>query len=413
MHQDWKRRWLAVGLVVAGTSAAVLAQAPAPSTTTSTPSTTTTKDGVQPFNPLGDPSRFTKLGGWGAFGGMMGQFGLSKAMLVSNPGVQEELKLSKTQKEELKEWEQDLRKRGETMFRPGGGAGGEGAPQGPPGGAGFNPLAMMDNITNLVREGETGLAKILDKKQSTRVNQLVLQMEGVSALGREDIALAINLSPEQSQQISEILNTNKNSQMTYVFTQAMSMRMNRGGGGPAAAAAGNDGADAAPAAAGNVGRTRRGRPATAKAGTSTKKDDATATKKAEANAEDENPEEAAKRRTAMRERMQGQITKMREGTDKIQNDTVTQLLKVLSKKQRERFEKLLGPPFDPSKFTSQMQMMGPQGMRRDPSETAGAAPSGRPADPNAPATARPAATTTKSKSLRDRRGSSTPEPSDK
>ncbi len=307
----------------------------------------------EPFNPMGDTSRFTRLGGWGGFGGMIGQFGLAKAMLVTNPSIQLELKLTETQKVDLGEWESQMRKRGETMFRGGGANPGQppeaGAndppPPGPP--PGFNPLAMMDTISSLVREGEGGLAKVLDKKQLTRLNQIALQMEGIAALGRDEVAEAVYLTPEQTQSVKDVLAETKNNQLAFVMQQGMAMRMRRPTPTPAP----------------------------------------TADAKAKTDADPVDPEEAkTKARAAGRERMQTQVAKMRDGTDKIQDESTTKVLKILTRKQKDRFDKLLGPPFDPAKFVTPGAFGGPR-----PAETA---------------KAKPAATPAKSTRLRDARGSS-------
>jgi hypothetical protein len=261
--------------------------------------------------PLGDTLRFTRLGGWGGFGGMIGQFGLAKAMLVNNPAVQEELKLTADQKKDLREWEAQMRKRGETMFR---GAGANpGQPPAQPGGpGGFNPFAMIETVTTLVREGEGSLAKILDKKQTVRLNQIALQMEGIAALGRPEMAEVMNLSPDQTQSIQEILNETKNNQLAFVMREGMAMRNRRPTDTPAATATAKAKADEAPV---------------------------------------EDEEARAKARAANRGRMQAQVSKMRDGTDQIQNASNAKILKLLSRKQKERFDKLLGPPFDPAKFS--------------------------------------------------------------
>ncbi len=338
------------------------------------PPTQAQEQAKQAFSPMGDTSRFTRLGGWGGFGGMIGQYGLAKAMLVTNPAIHEELKVTAEQKTELKDWEAAMRKRGETMFRngpgnpqqpqqQGGNEAGPGAQGAGPGG--FNPFGMLDMITNLVQEGETSLAKILTKKQYTRLNQIALQMEGVAALGRDDVAEAIFLSPDQIETIRQIMTENKTKQIGFIMGQAFAMRGQRGQGQGRLQGQGQ-GEEARP-----------GERPQSKA----------------APAQDEDPEAQAKRRAANRERMEGQFTKMRNGTDDIQNATTTKILKVLTKRQRERFDKLLGPPFDPKKFSFPGQPGRPQASADDAAVKKDA--------PTAPAPARPR--------LRDTRGVSTPD----
>ncbi len=293
------------------------------------------------FSPLGDPSRFTRMGGWGGMGAGMAQFGLAKAMMINMPAVQKELKLTDDQVKAIREWSDGLRKRGESLFRRPAEAGNGNAADpnnpGPPQAPGGmpNPMAMFEMVTTITREGEAGLAKILDKKQSVRLNQIALQMEGVSALARPEVAEAIYLSPEQVEQIQEILADTRNQQMGHFFRQSFAMR------------GGRDGNNAAPGAP-------PGRPGEPKA--EPKQDD---------------PEAQAKRREANRERMQTQLVKMRDGSDRIQNEATAKILRVLAKKQRERFDKLLGEPFDPAKLNGPGGFGGPG---------AQASPDARPAD---------------------------------
>jgi hypothetical protein len=332
------------------------------------------------FNPLGDPSKFTRMGGWGGFGGAIGQFGAGKAMLIMMPAVQKELKLTDKQKKELQDWSDGLRKRGETMFRNQGP--GQGQPQPPqegegpgpgPGGPppGFNPLAMMEMVTKLVSEGEAGLAKILDKKQSARLTQISLQMEGVAALGRADVAEAMYLSDDQILAIQEILKETQNNRTGYMLKQMVTMRGRRNGPGP-----GQPAADAAQA--------RTPRPA------------APAQDQAKEPA-DEDPEATAKRRAADRQRREGEMTRFREGFDKIQDESTAKILRLLDRRQLARFEKLLGEPFDASKISGAGGFGGPGGPRPD-AEAANPPTSAKPGDaPPAPS---------RSSRLRDLRGGS-------
>jgi hypothetical protein len=275
------------------------------------------------FNPLGDTARFTRMGGWGGMGSGMAQFGMAKAMLLMTPAVQKELKLTDGQIKSLKDWGDGLRKRGESMFRrqaQGGNAGDPNAPAdrppGPPDGPPPNPMAMIEMISSITREGESGLAKILDKKQLTRLNQIALQMEGVAALARPEVAEAIYLSPEQVEQIQEILNDAKAQQIGNFVRQGFAMR-GRPGANP----------------------------------------DAAKTQPGEAKPDD--PEDQAKRRQAQRERMRTEFTKFRDSSDQIHDATTAKILRVLDKKQRGRFEKLLGEPFDPSKLSGPGGFGGP------------------------------------------------------
>jgi hypothetical protein len=322
---------LAVGLALAvWTSPAIAQSRPDASETKASPAGGSRPDGG--FNPLGDTARFTRMGGWGGMGSGMAQFGMAKTMLLMTPAVQKELKLSESQIKALHEWGDGLRKRGESMFRrqaqdgnagdptaPAGAPPGlPGPPPGPPpeGGPPPNPMAMIELISTLTREGESGLAKILDKKQLARLNQIALQMEGAAALARTEVAEAIYLSPEQVAEIQEILSGAKVQQMGLFVRQGFAMRDRRD-------------ANADP------GKPQSGQD----------------------NPVD--PEAQAKRRQAQRERMRTEFTKFRDSSDQIHDATTAKILRVLDKKQRGRFEKLLGEPFDPSKLAGPGGFGGP------------------------------------------------------
>ena len=335
---------LALGLALALVTSSAIAQTKPeePSTPKDTPG-----DGRRPdaFNPFGDTSRFTRMGGWGGMGSGMAQFGMAKAMLLMSPAVQKELKLTEDQVKAIREWSDSLRTRGESLFRRQAEAGNAPDPNNPgprqgPQGAMANPLAMLETITAITRDGESGLAKILGKKQLVRLNQIALQMEGVSALARPEVAEAIYLMPEQVEQIQEILAEAKTRQIGHFLTQGFAMRGRRDAPQP--------------------------RPDQAKADTA----------KADPKADD--PEAQAKRRQADRERMRTEFTKFRDGSDQIQDATTLKILRVLAKKQRERFDKLLGEPFDPAKLNGPGGFGGPGSQ---PPAEAKPADAPKPADP--------------------------------
>jgi hypothetical protein len=167
-------------------------------------------------------------------------------------------------------------------------------------------------------------------------------MEGIAALGRPEMAEVMNLGPDQVESIREILNETKNNQLALVMREGLAMRNRRPPQAPEAKAK----VDEAPV----------------------------------------DEESRVKARTANRERMQAQVSKLRDGTDQIQSASNARILKLLSRKQKERFDKLLGPPFDPSKF------VGPGGSDRALAKPADAA--------------KPATPSVRPSRLRDARGSS-------
>ena len=372
----------------------------APAEPTTAPAGPATKGTT--FSPLGDTSRFTKLGGWGGMGGMVGQFGLSRAMLINLPPVQEDLKLTDKQKVAVKEWSDNMRKQGEQAFRPPAppAAGPDGAPgtvppgRGPAGGGntvpsvpytgddqspanrggpnGFNPFAMVDSISAMVREREEGLARILAKPQRKRLEQISLQMEGISSLARAEVAEAVNLSPGQSESIQEILGQTRTQQMGHFMGQALAARAARPTDPSRPPQSYDEAKTDAPKAP--RPRTEADRPA--------KADPAKKTGDAPTPAADD-PEAEVKRRQAAREKGQARFSKMMEGSDKIQDAATAKIAKILTRRQRERFEKILGEPFDPGKLN------GPGGIAPPPPDRAATAPAAdaksKPETPAAPA----------------------------
>ena len=325
----------------------------------------------------------------------MAQFGMAKAMMINMPAVQKELKLTDDQAKAIREWSDGLRTRGESMFRrqaeagnaanAGNGNGNPAPPDGPQGQPGGmpNPLAMLDMISTITREGESGLAKILDKKQRARLTQIALQMEGVSALARPEVAEAIYLMPEQVEQIQEILAESRTSPADRPFPPNQGDRH-----GPRARRAEDAGGPPVDEARNTAKRDPSRTAAT--------------TKDRPADPVRDDPETKAKRRQADRERMRTEFTKFRDGSDQIQNETATKLLRILTRRQRERFVKLLGEPFDPAKLE------GPGGLGRPgdaPAVEAVAAPNADTKKAEAPAPVR-------SSRLRNSRFGGNPDPKD-
>lgn len=338
---------IAASMISAALVTTVSAQ---PSTPKPAPAETTrsTKPGDAPprdatFSLFGDAKRFSRLGGWGGMGATMGQFGLSKAMLVMTPGVQRELKLTDKQKQDLQAWSDSYRKKGEALAKTGGIMG----PDGPPGGSGGDPsptnggpgdmaaramgmMNFMSSLSEFFREAEGAANKILNRSQRTRLNQIALQMEGLSALSKPEMAEALNLAPQQYEAIQQVLNDARSGQMRYWVTQMAGFRP-PGGRPPSSALA-----QSAPRSNDTGSKT----PKAAKADSGVGKPDGKAPSEPE-----EDP--AVARRKAQRIEAQARFQKMRQGSDQIQDVAVVTINKLLSKKQRATFDKMLGEPFDP------------------------------------------------------------------
>ena len=317
---------------------------------------------------FGDTRNFTKLSGWGSFGNAMGQFGFARTTLVMLPPVQEELKMTDAQKKKLQEWQESLRKKGEEMGRSMREKNGDDpfkAAENQPITARITQFTtLMNQVSRFVRENEEGLAKVLNANQRKRLDQIALQMEGITALTRTEIADKLGLLPEQREEIDQIIARSRAQQMTTWVGSMMSMRNQRRNG----EAAGNNEAPGNDAAAGN-GAT----PAQPKAA---KSDRPTSTRKTSPKAADDKATEArpdpqgrAEREKAMRQ----QFETMRSRTDQIHASAVKQISQILLRGQRIQFEGMMGPPFDPKKINT---------MGRPPRRQPDGAPANPPDEPN-------------------------------
>ena len=295
----------------------------------------------KPLGFFGDTTKFSKIGGWGSFGSAMGQFGMAKATLIMMPPIQEELKLTDDQKGKLRDWQASLRKKGEEMGR----AMREKAGADPFQGGDAVPITaritqfttMMDQLGGFMKENEAGLARILNPAQRKRLNQVALQMEGIAALTRPEIVEALGMDEEEEQAIRQILAQSRMMQMTSWVGSMVAMRPARRPSAPNAKADPNANPD--PNANANT------KPA------------------------DDDPKAKLEREKAMRKGFET----MRDRTDQIQERTVKEILTVLSRAQRAKFEILLGPPFDPKKLND---------LGRPPGRP-GTAPATKPDEPGA------------------------------
>ncbi|WP_435017795.1 Spy/CpxP family protein refolding chaperone [Tundrisphaera sp. TA3] len=272
---------------------------------------------------LGDTKKFTRLGGWGSMGGAMGQFGVAKSLLVMMPPVQDELKLTDDQKRKLREVQDETRKRGEALGKSMREKGSD--PLG--GGEDTSIMArvgqftgMMSRVSELMRENEEAFSEVLTAKQKKRLGQIALQMEGITALTRPEIAEALGLYPIEQENIQQIVAQARMMQMTSMVGTMMTMRPDR--------------------------TARRGtdRPASGEA-TPTSKD---ATAKDAAPKEAADPRARAEREKAVREK----FTALRDNNDQIQDRAVREISRYLNKAQRAKFLNMLGPPFDPAQLNT-------------------------------------------------------------
>jgi hypothetical protein len=273
------------------------------------------------FSLFGDKSKFTRLGGWGGVGATMGQFGLGPSMLVMAPAVQEELALTDEQKQAIKDWTEEMRDRGREMAE-GLREQGEAAMRGMDV---VGVMQMMGQVNALLGENERGIERILTRKQWTRLQQINLQMQGLTALTRPDVARKLVLAPEQLEQIHAILAQAQFRQLGYWMQQGAAMRQ-------------------------QAEADRRRRDAGAPDPEAVPAEPAAEEADDRADRADAEPGDAEPR-DARRRRMRSRFESMRDGADRLHQETIDRLLRVLTRRQRLQFERLLGPPFDPDALT--------------------------------------------------------------
>ncbi len=149
------------------------------------------------------PGRGGFGGGFG--GGFPGQGG-GLAGLLQMQEVQTELKLTDAQKPKLRDAREERRG---GAARGGGGAGGaEGAPN-------FRDMSreerqkFMEDARKRMEEqskkAEEVVKGILNPEQLTRLNELRIQQQGVRAMGRPEVAAALQLTDAQKEAIGDIL----------------------------------------------------------------------------------------------------------------------------------------------------------------------------------------------------------------
>jgi predicted phage tail protein len=217
-------------------------------------------------------------------------------------------------------------------------------------------MAMRTSMDNLTKDSEAALSKILDAKQKTRLLQIQLQQQGLNAFRGPELTTKLNISEEVQAQITEVLDGQNEARrasfgkMREIFAEIVPDNGN-------------------------------GRP-------------------------DRQAIQDAMAKPEVQAKMAEQRKTMDADNATLETKTKAGVFRLLSKKQKASYEKMVGAPFDLSK------LQGPGGFGRPggPGGPRGGAPGAGAAPANttaAPAAGNPAAAPAK-KSLRDRRGSSTP-----
>ncbi|MHC5538799.1 hypothetical protein ACYOEI_11305 [Singulisphaera rosea] len=266
---------------------------------------------------------FGKGGGFGGgFGGRNSSFGL-----LDRATVQEELKITEDQKKQLKTAQERLRKKGEDNFK---------AARENSGTQRLDPETMQELFASMTRDTNTLLSKILNKGQRTRLSQIALQQEGPMAVTKADMQEKLNLAPEQVEQINMINQDYRQSQME-LFRQNGGGRGGRGGrGGNGNNGNGNDdgGNGGGGAQSGGGGNNGGGGGGPGGGGRNRFQNADGSFNKEAFDAERNSPEAKAKRE------------EMQKAGDSLREDTIAALGKVLTRNQKNTFNKMLGEPFD-------------------------------------------------------------------
>jgi hypothetical protein len=206
-------------------------------------------------------------------------------------------------------------------------------------GGGVDQTELMGTITRLRGENEAALNKVLTPKQRTRLAQIVLQLKGPLAVADTAVAPRLNLSPEQVELIQSILVDYQRAR-DRVYDDGRA-RIDAASAPPIAGAAG-------PAKAGTKtkadAQTKDGGPKNV--GTKAKADaqpEGGAPAKAGAKTKaDAQPNDG----TARDERVRAEIKAMEGESERLHQEAVRQVGRVLTRGQKDVFNKMLAAPFD-------------------------------------------------------------------
>ena len=117
----------------------------------------------------------------------------SPLVLLMAPTVQKELKLSEDQKSKVYNLGREASQKSRTMMQQAMVRGGG------------DPRSLLESAQQLRRENDFAIGNLLEKKQSARFEQIVLQSEGPLALGRQEIATRLKLTQNQNQAMQNVM----------------------------------------------------------------------------------------------------------------------------------------------------------------------------------------------------------------
>ena len=118
-------------------------------------------------------------------------------MILMNPAVQDELKLNQDQKTQIFDLVRDGSKKSRDIMQA--------ALKGAVAGGGGGMQAFLSAGAQVRQENERIASKVLQPEQKTRVDQIILRVEGPLAVTRPDIASRLELSPAQKQNVQRTM----------------------------------------------------------------------------------------------------------------------------------------------------------------------------------------------------------------
>ena len=254
-------------------------------------------------------------------------------------------------------------------------------------------FAQMREAMNELQTGsEQALAKILDRGQYSRIKQIQLQMEGIPALLRPDMAEKLSISEEQAEEIQGLLREGRQSARENGRAYFEIMREAVPDQGNNAQNANNPQNGQNGQNAGNNGRGGRNGP--------NMRDPAV---------------QAAVKSFMDKPATKAKLEEMKSQNDKLQNQLVASVNRILSRRQATAYKKMLGPAFDMAKLAGGPgQAPGNRNGRGNQANASSTAAKAQASDDDEAPAAKPAAkaaakaksstTTTKRKSLRELRG---------
>jgi Spy/CpxP family protein refolding chaperone len=232
-------------------------------------------------------------------GGVGGRGVVTTVMLIQSSAVQKELKLTAAQKERILLVNDEFNRRRR-----------ESAQALPRGASGVDGTALMAMIASLRAENEEAIGQVLEPRQRRRLSQIAIQAEGPLAAARADVAEAINLGPAEVEYIEGVMRDYKEAadrlwdehleRLKVARDRALLAPPGPAGAGPASKA-----------------KTAGGKPRPPS--------DATPEPDRVATAEEE---------------------RFRRESARLDDEAIRQVGRVLTRKQRAAFNRLVGEPFD-------------------------------------------------------------------